>query len=74
MLLQNGISVSRMFIERTFKNWGWSFKKASVEQLQKYSHQNIEYYGIFLDAIQEIPWIRLKFADEGHFKSKGKYL
>jgi len=32
------------------------------------------YYGIFLDAIQSIPWKKLKFADESHFKSKGKII
>ena len=53
--------------------WRWSFKRASYEQLGKFSAANIEYYGTFLLAIQEIPYAKLKFADEGHFRSKGKY-
>src|SRR5690349_20134467 len=62
-------NVSMMWISRTFKAWRWSFKKPDYKQLQKYSWKNIEYYGIYLAAVQEIPWAKLKFADEGHFKS-----
>jgi hypothetical protein len=62
-----------MWVSRTFKSWHWSFKKASYQQLQKYTQANIEYYGIFLASINEIPWKHLKFADEGHFKSRGNF-
>jgi len=66
--------VSDMWVSRVFKRWRWSFKKASYQQLQKYTNENIEYYKTFLEALQDIPWIKLKFADEGHFKSKSECL
>jgi hypothetical protein len=33
---------------------------------------NIIYYRAFLHAAQLIPFKRMKFIDESHFKSKGK--
>ena len=58
-LALNGFKVSDMWVSQVFKQWHWSFKKASYQQLQKYTLANIEYYKIFLEAIQNIPWIRL---------------
>jgi len=65
-----GYEVNEMYISRTFKEWRWSFKKASHEQLQKYTQSNISYYLQFVSSIQSIPWCKLKFLDESHFKSK----
>ena len=71
VLLENNFKVSLMFVSRIFKKWRWSFKKPSYEQLNKYTQENILYYATYQHCIKEIPWYRLKFADESHFNSKG---
>jgi len=69
-LSEHNFEVSLMFISRVFKQWQWSFKKPSFEQLNKYTQENILYYATYQHCIKEIPWMHLKFADESHFNSK----
>jgi len=65
---KSGFDVSRSYLCRLFKKWRWSFKRPSVKQIAKYTRNNILYYGDFLSGIKNIPWGKLKYLDECHFK------
>ncbi len=61
--------LSTTFIKKIFKQWKWSFKKASKKQVNKYTQANIITYfrfGLFLDGVEN--W-KLKYLDESHFES-----
>jgi hypothetical protein len=72
-LKEEGHLVDISFVAKTFKKWKWSFKKASVKQLQKYKKKNIDYYGTYILVINSSPWLNLKFLGETQLKFKGKY-
>ena len=42
-----------------------------IEQFNKYKPENIIYYATVKEFLQTIPWSRMKFCDESHFKSAG---
>jgi hypothetical protein len=42
-----------------------------LAQLNKFTQENMLYYGEYALAIRLLPWERLKFADEASFSSKG---
>ncbi len=54
-----------------FRRWKWSFKKPHRYQYLKYTRENINYYITYIHAVAGIPWVRMKFLDEGHFASRG---
>jgi len=56
-------------ISRVFASWRWSFKKPNRKQFNKYKSQNMTYYIAVKHYLQNIPWVKLKFIDESHFKS-----
>jgi len=62
-----GFEVNRMYLSRIFRSWKWSWKIPVRFHKKKYRSDNIDRYMNFLLWIQDIPWARLKFADESHF-------
>ena len=66
--------INKPYLTRLLKKWRWSSKLSSEEQIQKYSISNIEYYADYLLEISSIPWYKLKFLDESHFRASGKWL
>lgn len=66
--------LSPSYIARIFQGWKWTWKKPQRNQIQKYTANNISYYGIYLGWILGVPWNRLRFVDEAHCVSKGKFL
>ena len=74
MLEENDYYLNLLYLSGLFKQWHWSFRHASYEQLNKYTEENVKYYQTYQEAIKDIPWYCLKFADESHFKSKGKIM
>lgn len=71
LCITSGYVVSRSYLVRLFAKWKWSWKKPSYIQINKYSKTNIRYYAIFISEIINIPWAKIKYADESSFKSKG---
>lgn len=69
-----GLWLSRQYVGVIFKSWRWSFKRPSIKQAHKYKASNILYYTDFCVGVGEIPWAKLKFLDEAHFRSKGTSL
>jgi hypothetical protein len=62
--------VNNADIKRKFKQWHWSLKKPSHQQLQKYSIVNIGRYLQHVTGILQFPVERLKYLDESHFVSR----
>lgn len=58
------------WIQRAFKKWRWVHKRACRIQLHKYTQKNLTRYLHFLGGVWDIPWSRLKFADECHFVAR----
>lgn len=71
LLASHSFLLSKTTLSRIFKSWHWSFKMAGVDQLNKYTPQNIAYYVGYVQEVAEIPWGKLKYIDESHFSSKG---
>jgi len=67
---EEGYGISLSEICKIFKSWRWSFKKPHRKQFNKYKLDNLLYYREFKYYINFIPWAKLKFCDESHFKSK----
>jgi len=65
-----GFQVSKSYIARIFRSWRWSFHKPTRYQFQKFTHQNIQYYGEYIISIQKLPWKSLKFVDEASFSTR----
>jgi hypothetical protein len=71
VLIDAGFRVSTGWLSNLIKLWGYSFKKVEYRQLNKFTPENMAYYTSFIALMQQIPFSRLKFLDESHFKSKG---
>ncbi len=67
-------TVSRQWIQRIFKSWGWSWKHGSIVQWRKFLASNIEYYHQYLDWTLTVDPHRLIFLDEASFDSRSKVL
>lgn len=52
------------------KEMGWSWKVPTRFQIHKYNTHNLLRYFTYLDGVQQIPFEKLKFADESHIISK----
>jgi hypothetical protein len=72
ILRDAGHNVSAGWLSGLIKSWGYSFKKVEYRQMNKFTDENMRYYATFIESMQHIPYKRLKFLDESHFKSKGK--
>lgn len=72
-LIHLGFNVTKDWVERVFRSWGWTWKKPTHIQIQKYTAENMIYYGQWLKGIADKPWLHLKFADEAHFVSRDLY-
>jgi len=70
LLAAEGVIVSESWITRKLQKWKWSFKVASYRQIQKFTMENITYYGVYLTNICRIPFLKLKFLDESRFVSR----
>lgn len=68
------IHVSLMFISRLVKRWGFSFKKPSVININKFTSKNIEYYSAYITWVQTKPLNCLKFMDESSFNARRTFL
>ena len=73
VLDDKGYNVSRGYLQLIFKHWNWSFHKPFRVQFEKFSRDNIQRYVNFVVGVQDIPYSRLKFADEGHFDTTGLF-
>lgn len=67
-----GYNISKPELSALLKKWRWSAKVPSEEQIQKYSIKNIEYYGDYVLEILNLPWYRIKYLDESHFRASGE--
>jgi hypothetical protein len=74
--------ISNPVLSRLLHLMGWSWRFHYLQlillnllrvpvrfQTYKYTYQNLLYYAEYLTAIQDIPWTKLKFADEAHIVS-----
>jgi len=62
--------ISTTTVKRLLKFWNWSWKVPSFVQINKYTVENMNYYGYFLLFLKGVAPQRLKFIDESHFVSK----
>jgi len=69
-LAQIGIKCSIEYVRQIFKSWGWSWKKPSYKQIQKYTQKNLARYQAYTQWIAAQDLSKLKFMDEVHFVSK----
>jgi transposase len=60
-------TLSKGWLHRLFKNFGWSCRTQTVVNWNKYTAENIAYYDTYMRLVQYIPWLHLKFLDETHF-------
>ena len=66
------INYTHSNLSKLFKRWRWSFKIPTVQQIEKYTFDNLEYYLQFCERLLTTPDLRrVKFLDEVHFDSKG---
>lgn len=72
-MVSSGAKISSSYVARIFRNWRWSWKKPSTQQIQKFTTENIEYYSQWVVLIPTLPFHRLKFCDEAHFVSRHLY-
>ena len=71
---ESGFDCNDEFIRCIFKTWRWSWKKPDPKQPQKYTLDNLNYTIEYALWVRSIPFDRLKFLDESHFNSKGKWI
>jgi len=65
-----GIPVTMNWIQRTFKRWKWSSKRARYQQINKFTTANILYTAHYLLSVRTLPPLSLKYLDEAHFETK----
>jgi len=64
-----GVIVSPSFLKQIFCNWQWSWKKPTIQHINKYTPENVRYYERWVSLVPHLPFDRLKFCDELHFLS-----
>lgn len=72
ILCQHNFHCSKYIVRMIFKQWWWSWRKPSFKQTNKYTAENIQYYGDYMDWARRQDRRRLKFMDEVHFVTNGK--
>lgn len=65
-----GVDINASFLGCIFRNWRWSWRKPTIQQLKKFTPDNITYYARWITLIPLIPLERIKFCDESHFVSQ----
>ena len=61
--------VNRSWVQKLFASWGWSWKYAGLQQLAKFTTDNITYTYDYLRWTLTIQWDRLVFAGMSSFHS-----
>jgi len=69
-LVPFGVIVSPSFVKRIFRNWRWSWKKPTIQHINKYTPENVRYYERWVSLVPLLPFDGLKFCDESHFVSR----
>eukprot|EP00761_Pharyngomonas_kirbyi_P007405 gb/GECH01007415.1/.p1 GENE.gb/GECH01007415.1/~~gb/GECH01007415.1/.p1 ORF type:complete len:295 (+),score=14.45 gb/GECH01007415.1/:1-885(+) len=69
-LHSHGYELSRSWVYTFFVQRGWSWQVAGFELLNKYTPDNVAYYGEYIQWFPFLNWSQLKFVDEAHFSSR----
>jgi len=62
--------VPHALLSKMFKQMRWSWRIPTRVQLNKFNRKNLEQYAHYVHCVQDIPWDKLKFADEAHVVEK----
>lgn len=71
---ETSLNPSNIYIRRIFSQWRWTWKKPESRNINKYTPENMTYYGEFLLWIRHIPIFKLKYMDEAHFDVKRMFV
>lgn len=66
------ITIDIDFVKRALQRWGFTYKIVKAKHLNKFTLANINYYAAYVLSVAQIPWRRLKFADEASFQSRSE--
>jgi len=67
---EKGYQVSLSWISSLLRKWHLSRKTPTRIQLNKYTLENIDYYGQYISGVFDLPLFKVKFMDEAHFIPK----
>jgi len=65
-----GVPLSRQWISRLLQRLDYTQKVVNYRQKEKFTIENLQYYGLYAVCIQQYPWSRIKYCDESHFRAR----